>query len=254
VARIVIVGTGGMGRETAAWIAAARPRDEVLGYLDDDPATHHTEVAGLPVLGGVDALIDGHLDAVAGTRDAVAGTRDAGAGTRDAVAGERDAAAGERDPAATVHGDIEVALAIGSPAGRAALAARLVAAGFALASVVHPAASIGPRVTSGAGAIIGPGVVLTCDITLGTAVIVNYGAMIGHDGVVGDHAFIAPGAHLAGNVHVGAQADVGIGASVIQGLRVGERAVVGAGAVVIRDVEPDTTVVGVPAAPIERHP
>jgi sugar O-acyltransferase (sialic acid O-acetyltransferase NeuD family) len=246
VARIVIVGTGGMGRETAAWIAAARPRDEVLGYLDDDPATHHTEVAGLPVLGGVDALIDGHLDAVAGTRDAGAGTR--------AAAGERDAAAGERDPAATVQGDIEVALAIGSPAGRAALAARVVAAGFALASVVHPAASIGPRVTSGAGAIIGPGVVLTCDITLGTAVIVNYGAMIGHDGVVGDHAFIAPGAHLAGNVHVGAQADVGIGASVIQGLRVGERAVVGAGAVVIRDVEPDTTVVGVPAAPIERHP
>jgi acetyltransferase-like isoleucine patch superfamily enzyme len=47
---------------------------------------------------------------------------------------------------------------------------------------------------------------------------------------------------------------VGIGATVIQGVTIGDRAVVGAGAVVIRDVAPDTTVVGVPAAPLERSP
>lgn len=223
-ARIVIVGTGGMGRETAAWVAAARPGDELVGFLDDDPTTHGTEVAGLPVLGGVATLLDGHLDAVA-------------------TAGDGGA----------VGGDVEVALAIGSPAGRARLAARLAEARIALASVVHPAASIGPRVVMGPGAIIEPGVVLTCDIRLGAAVIVNYGAMIGHDGDVGDHVFVAPGAHVAGNVTIGAQADIGIGASVIQGVHVGERSIVGAGAVVIRDVEPDTTVVGVPAGRIERR-
>lgn len=40
---------------------------------------------------------------------------------------------------------------------------------------------------------------------------------------------------------------VGAGARVLGALTVGDRAIVGANAVVVRDVEPDTTVVGVPA-------
>ena len=40
---------------------------------------------------------------------------------------------------------------------------------------------------------------------------------------------------------------IGIGAVVMDGVRVGEGSIVGAGAVVVKDVEPDTTVVGIPA-------
>jgi sugar O-acyltransferase (sialic acid O-acetyltransferase NeuD family) len=203
--RIVVVGTGGMGRETAAWIADVGRADELDGFLDDDPASHGTTVAGQPVLGGLDWL--------------------------DSQ-------------------DAEVVVAIGTPATRAALVARLDAADIPLAAIVHPAATIGPRTTIGPGAIVCPGVLLTCDVHVGRAAIVNYGAMVGHDGRLGDSCFIAPGVHLAGNVTVGQQADIGIGASVIQGVTIGERAVVGAGAVVIRDVAPDTTVVGVPARPL----
>jgi len=208
VAGIVIVGTGGMGREVAAWLADGGRGGAVLGFLDDDPATHGRSVAGLPVLGGREWLEEGD------------------------------------------NADVEVVVALGGPTARAGYLGHLDSVGSRVATVVHPSASVGPRCEVGAGSIICPGVVLTCDVRLGRAVIVNYGAMVGHDGAVGESGFIAPGVHLAGNVTVRAQADVGIGASVIQGVTIGERAVVGAGAVVIRDVAPDVTVVGVPARPI----
>lgn len=206
--RTVIVGTGGMGREAAAWVADADPDRELVGFLDDDAAQHGDTVADLPVLGGPDWLAD--------------------------------------------HPDVDVVVAIGAPVTRAAMLERLDAMGRRLTTVVHPSAYVGPRVRLDDGAIVCPGVVLTCDIHVGRAAILNYGAQVGHDGVIGRCAFIAPGANLGGNVTVGALADVGIGASVIQGRTIGERAVVGAGAVVIRDVPDDTTVVGVPAAPLRR--
>jgi sugar O-acyltransferase (sialic acid O-acetyltransferase NeuD family) len=205
---IVIYGTGGMGREAAAWVADAAGPRSLQGFLDDAEERHGTDVAGLPVLGGFEWLAD--------------------------------------------HPEVEVVLALGAPAQRAALLARLDVAGAALATVVHPSATIGPRVELAPGVLVSPGVLLTCDIQVGRAAILNYGAMVGHDGRIGEAAFLAPGVHLAGTVTVGAEADIGIGAVVIQGVTIGEGAVVGAGAVVIRDVPPGTTVVGVPAAPLER--
>ena len=203
---LVIVGTGGMGREAAAWVADAGRADDLVGFLDDDAGSRGSTVAGLPVLGGTPWLDD--------------------------------------------HPDVEVVVAIGTPAVRAAVVDRLEAAGVALATIVHPSAVVGPRVTLGLGAIVCPAAMLSCDVTVGRAAIINFGAMVGHDGVVGDACFVAPGVHLAGNVTLGPRSDVGIGASVIQGVTIGADAVVGAGAVVIRDVPEGVTVVGVPARPI----
>jgi sugar O-acyltransferase (sialic acid O-acetyltransferase NeuD family) len=149
------------------------------------------------------------------------------------------------------HPGVEVVIGVGSPQGRATVLQALAERGIQPATVIHPGAQIGPRVQIGPGCIICPGVVLTCDLTLGRAVIVNYGALLGHDCRVGDAAFIAPGAHVAGKVSIGERADIGIGASIIQGITIGAGAVVGAGGVVIRDVEPGTTVAGVPARPLE---
>lgn len=56
---VVVYGAGGNGRETVQLIEdinAHRARWDVLGFIDDDPATHGREVNGLPVLGGVDWL------------------------------------------------------------------------------------------------------------------------------------------------------------------------------------------------------
>lgn len=58
---VVVYGAGGYGRETVQLIEdinAHRARWDVLGFIDDDPATHGREVNGLPVLGGIDWLGD----------------------------------------------------------------------------------------------------------------------------------------------------------------------------------------------------
>ena len=203
---LVIVGTGGMGREAAAWVADLGRADDLVGFLDDDARSHGKAIARLPVLGDTSWLGD--------------------------------------------QVDIEVIVAIGTPAVRATVVDRLDAAGVPLATIVHPSAVVGPRVELGVGTIVCPGAMLSCDVTVERAAIINYGAMIGHDGVLGEACFVAPGVHLAGNVTVGPRADVGISASVIQGVTIGADAVVGAGAVVIRNVPEGVTVVGVPARPI----
>ncbi|GAA2150934.1 acetyltransferase [Kitasatospora kazusensis] len=55
---LVIVGAGGFGRETAEAVRAAGARWRLLGFLDDNPALHGTQVDGVPVLGPADAVHD----------------------------------------------------------------------------------------------------------------------------------------------------------------------------------------------------
>ncbi len=133
---------------------------------------------------------------------------------------------------------------------RSALFSRLLARGFDLPTVVHPAAlvfarEIGPATVIFAGAIVNPGAVL------GRNVIINTGAIVDHDVTVADHVHVSPGAHIAGGVAIGAQSHIGIGSTVIQGIRIGARALVAAGAVVTRDVPDGGRVAGVPARPIQ---
>lgn len=124
---------------------------------------------------------------------------------------------------------------------------RIVAAGRALASVVHPTAHLSRGCEVGAGGQVLAGATLQCGTTVGDGAVVNTRASLDHDVVVGAHAFVAPGAIVCGGVRIGDGAFVGAGAVVVPGVTVGADAIVGAGAVVTRDVAPGTTVVGNPA-------
>ncbi|SAK44056.1 acetyltransferase [Caballeronia catudaia] len=121
------------------------------------------------------------------------------------------------------------------------------------ASVVHPAATIGPYVEIEAGAMIIGRVSMTTDIKIGRHALINPGCNISHDCSVGDFASLGPGVSLAGRVTIEEGANLGVGAVVAPGVVVGAWSTVGAGAVVIRNVEPGATVVGVPARPIVRR-
>jgi sugar O-acyltransferase (sialic acid O-acetyltransferase NeuD family) len=114
---------------------------------------------------------------------------------------------------------------------------RLKRAGYAFASIIHPAATVAQAGTElGEGSQIMAGAVLQPGTRIGIGTIINTRACVDHDGAIGDHCHIAPGATLCGNVAVGDDTHIGAGAVVIQGVRIGKGCMIGAGAVVLRDV------------------
>jgi sugar O-acyltransferase (sialic acid O-acetyltransferase NeuD family) len=143
-----------------------------------------------------------------------------------------------------------VALALGRPATRAEVLERLIELGRTPATLVHAEATIGPDVELGPGCIVSPGVRITANIRIGAATLVHTGVVLSHDDVIGRCVTISPGTTITGGVTLGDEVSIGAGVTVLPGVTIGRGAVVGAGAVVTRDVEPGTTVVGVPAKPI----
>ena len=152
-------------------------------------------------------------------------------------------------------GPLAVAVAVGSPAGRAAVVGRLTSRQLSFPVLVHPQVQLGPdqRIALGEGSIVQQGCILTCDITLGRFVLLNLGCTLGHDAVLGDFCSLMPHANVSGAARLGAGSYLGTNATVIQGVRIGDNTILGAGAVAVRDLPANVTAVGVPARAIKTY-
>ncbi|MFO1468942.1 MAG: hypothetical protein U1F35_21250 [Steroidobacteraceae bacterium] len=109
----------------------------------------------------------------------------------------------------------------------------------------------------GEGAILSANSMVTVNSTIGKFFHANVFSYVAHDCAIGDFVTFAPRVSCNGNVHIHDHAYVGACAVIKQGtsrkpLVIGEGAVVGMGAVVTKDIPPHTTVVGIPARPVER--
>ena len=118
---------------------------------------------------------------------------------------------------------------------RRAIVARLTAAGWEIAGLVHPAAHVAPSARVAASALIAPGVVIGAAAEIGEHVVVGRGALVGHHTRIAPYASLGPGANVAGNVVVEEDAFLAMGCAVRDHVTIGAGAVVAMGAVVIRD-------------------
>lgn len=142
-------------------------------------------------------------------------------------------------------------IAIGDNGVRRGFADEVEGAGFELINAIHPSANLARNVILGRNVVIAAGALVCAHCQIGDSAILNTGCIVDHESMIGTAVHICPGSRLAGRVTVESGAFVGIGATVLQCLRIGYDAIVGGGAVVTCDVDPMTTVVGVPAKPIK---
>lgn len=148
-------------------------------------------------------------------------------------------------------GEVEYLIGIGNGQIRRTIDERLTHAMFVPATAVHSTVTLGHDVRVGPGSILCAGVRATTNITLRRHVHLNLNVTVGHDSDIGNYVSVNPSAAISGNVTIGAEALIGANSFVLQGMSIGEGSIVGASAAAVRNVDPRTTVVGIPARPLK---
>ncbi|MFC6997415.1 acetyltransferase [Rufibacter roseus] len=101
--------------------------------------------------------------------------------------------------------------------------------------------------TFGAGTIICQNCILTTNVTLGQHVFLNLSCTVGHDAVLHDFCSLMPQVAVSGGVVLGKGVYGGTNSTILQNRKVGAFTTIGAGAVVTQDLPSYCTAVGVPA-------
>jgi sugar O-acyltransferase (sialic acid O-acetyltransferase NeuD family) len=191
---LVLVGASGFGRETAEAVRAQNERGaawRLLGYLDDDPATHGQVIDGIPVLGGRDRV--GQLP---GALFVVCTGRPDNYVSRLRIVGE-----------------------LGLPAGRYATiihpsAAVSYSSAIGPGTVILAHATLTAAVSVGAHVAIMPQVILTHDVVVEDFATIASGVSLGGGVRIGTAAYLGAGALIREKRTVGDLALVGMGAVV----------------------------------------
>ncbi len=144
-----------------------------------------------------------------------------------------------------------VVVGIGGNRARLERHRALAGRGAAMATLIHPGATVSRHARIEAGTVVFASAVVSFGAVIGQACIINTGATVDHDDRLADGVHLSPGAHLGGGAKVGECSWIGLGASVREGVTIGRDVIIGAGAAVVAAAYDDMMLVGVPARPLK---
>ena len=203
---LVIVGTGGVGKETALIVEDINEISQewnLLGFIDDNKELIGKEINGYKVLG--DRKFLNNFDK-----------------------------------------EVYVVIAIADHCIKEELVKYLTNKNIQYATLIHPSVKINRTISIGKGCIIYQNVIMTVNINIGNHVIISPKCGIGHDSLIEDYVTVLWNVNISGSERIRQGVTLGSGCTIIQGLEIGRGSFVGAGAVVIRDIDESKTAVGVP--------
>ena len=146
----------------------------------------------------------------------------------------------------------EIIIALGEPQYKKMLYDKVVAKGYALANVIHPAAIINKSATLGHGLLIKAGAIVSSDAVVEDNVSIEEYAVVGHDTIVRKHSQLSTFSVIAGHCEIGESTYIALSVPVKEMTRIGSNVVVGMGSVVVRDIPDDVIAMGNPARAIKR--
>lgn len=111
-------------------------------------------------------------------------------------------------------------VAIGNNVLRQKLFTQVQAAGFALASVIHPKAIVSPRALLGSGVAVMAGAIVGTEAMLSQGAIVNCGAVVDHHAQVLEFGHLGVNACMAGGSMLGAFAWMQAGSAIGYGVQI----------------------------------
>ena len=103
-------------------------------------------------------------------------------------------------------------------------------------NLIDPTAITGD-VDFGMGNIIFANVVMTIDVKVGNFAVIIYNCTIAHNAELADFVTIYPNANVSGNVHVSSLVEIGTGSQITQLKSVCSNVVIGAGAVIVKSIK-----------------
>ena len=204
--QLIVVGAGGLGREVFQYaqdLLGSDAETEVLGFLDDNPAA----LAGDPLEGKI-------LGDTANF---------------------------------SVEPQHRFVIGVGDPALRHALAAQIATRGGLFTRVIHPLAYVASTARVDDGCVLAPYVFVGAGARVGPHVVLNVRVSVGHDAMLSEHCVLSPHCVVGGGTRLGRGVFMGSSVTIVPQRTLGSGCKIAAGAVVLQDVPGGALAVGNPA-------
>ena len=151
------------------------------------------------------------------------------------------------------HKNIEICIAVGEPALREKLFAKLKSYHIDLATLIHPTVEIPISTVLMEGVIVNKFTSISCDIIIEENVYIHPLACVGHDSIIGRNSIISSFSDVAGDCKVGHCAYLAINAIMKQGTSIGNNTIIGLASVVHNDIKEGVIAMGNPARPMKNN-